>query len=341
MQSRYDQYEDDGNSSENNPEIIFTTYAEVEAEIGSVFGASSQYGESLGVNYEEVELVDGCLYYDGDKDKYKLFSWQESNDLSPEDRYEKSGEVPTADDASDFITKTYFGKTKEYELAAARVPEVTDEDGDVVFEASSKVREVQGGGEFGEWEDLGEDRVPLGDFLSWHDGNDEYGPGVVARELSETLTQYGEDAVTSEDDIHNWLADTSGDNVLREDLEGRRVRFFIIRKEGDDNPYNLPVVEDLSTGEQIKPNNRQQEGGTGNSDSAIGESDAVQEAAELDAQSYPEPIANFISSGKGLDLTEERAVTLLTELIQDDDNALTSEMVTEHGGREVLVNQVT
>lgn len=349
MQSHYDNYENGSSgSSDNNPELIFTTYSTVEFNLTSAFGTESEYGQSLGIAFEDTELVDGCLYADVEKEKFKLFSWQESNDMSPAERFDR-GEEPSADDASDFIRKTYANNDKEYELVAARVQEVTDEDGEVVVEASSKRRDIDFLGDneadFGEWEDLGGDTVEIGDFVSWYNGTADNGPSTSAKNLAETLTVYGDRAVQDEDDIFNWLNDDSGSDILRDELNGRRVRFFTVTRPGENYSYNLPIIEDVETGQRIRPNNYDDDsgsdGGTGNSNSGVEESDAVQEAAELDEQSYPEPIADFISSGRRLELTEERAENLLDEMIADDDNSLTGEMVSDNGGRQQIVNQIT
>lgn len=342
MNSKYDQYESGGADYEQNPELIFTTYATVSAELNAVFGNQNQYGQSLGLAWEALNIEDGVLYADPEKQKYKLFSWQEANDLSPAEQVER-GNDPSADDASEVITKTYGGTTKTYELVGARVEELTDNDGEAVVEASSKVRDFEFVGEedfeTGDFEDLGGDVIEAGDFVSWYGAQEETGASISSQVIAETTTEYGETAVVDEDDYQNWLVDTTGDNILREDLEGRRVRFFVVRKPGENHNYNLPIFEGADTGAQIKPDNRGAD--TGNSDGgSIGDSEAVQEAAELDQESYPEPIADFISSGNRLDLTEERAQNLLDQLINDDDNGLTSEMITDHGGRQVLVNQV-
>lgn len=337
-QTRYDSY-DSGADYEQNPEIIVSTYATVETDIGRVFGASSQYGQSLGVNFADVELIDGCLYADVDKQKFKLFSWRSANDMSPAELHER-GEDPSADDASDLIRKTYAGNEKEYELVAARVEEVTDDDGNVLVEASSKVRDVEFTGddaEFGDWEDYGGDPVDIGSFVSWFGASDN-GVSVTSRSLAETLTEYGENAIVDEDDPHNWLTDTSGDDILRDDLEGRRVEFFVVTRDGDQYTYNLPILIDTSTGERVQPNNRS--GGDSGNSSSPSDNDAVQEAEAADEGDYPEPIADFLGSAQGLNLTEERAEKLLTDLIESDDNAMTAEMVDDYGGMDTLIAKV-
>lgn len=346
MQSTYNAYEtgdstdsnsdSSGSENENSPELIVTPYATFEGNLAAVFGTNSQFGQSLGTVFEDIEVIDGCLYVDPDKQKFKLFSWQESNDMSPPERLDR-GEDPSADDASDFIRKTYAGNSKEYELVAARVPEVTDEDGSVVIPASSKERTVTFDGDdvsFGDWNDLGGDTIPFGDAIIWSNGSDEHGPSVTAKSLAETLTEYGENAVEDEDDLNNWLTDASGGNVVREDLANQRVRFFIIQKSSDQYTYNQPIIEHLNTGERVRPNNYSPEGDEGNEDSS---SEANSGSAP---ESYAEPVADFLQSGEKLDLTEDRAGMILDDLISDADNALTEELVEEAGGRDHLIQQV-
>lgn len=343
MSTNYAEYES-GNSAdfEEAPELILTPYATFEGEVATTFGTSSEYGQSLGVVWEEIEILDGVLYADPEKHKYKLFSWQESNDLSPAERYER-GDDPHAEDARDVITKTYFGEDKTYELVAARVPEVTDESGDVVVEPSSVQRDVEFGDaegeiEFGDFEDLGGDPVEFERALIWNGAQKDNGANTVSQVTAETLTNYGENAVLDAGDYQNWLIDTSKTNILRDDLDGKRITHFLVKKPGEDYSYNYPVFEDANSGVQIPPDNRPEGGSEAEQ---AGDSEEAQAAAEADSGSWPEPVADYIESSSRLDLTEERAANLLDDLIDDEDNSLTIEMVEDVGGREALVGQVT
>lgn len=313
-----------------SPELITTPYAAFEGELAAVFGTESQFGQSLGIAFENIEVTDGCLYVDPEKEKFKLFSWKKANDMSPQERFDR-GEEPSVDDANDFMRKSYAGNDKEYELVAARISEVEDDDGNVIVESASKTRQVtfEGDGEvsFTDYEYLDGDIIPFGDVIMWYNGSTENGPSVSARSLAETLTEYGENAVDDEDDLYNWLNDATGSNVARDDFAGERVRFFTVSREGEDYTYNLPIVEDLSTGSRIQPNNR-----VADDDSESGD--------VPDSASYAEPVADFISSGERLDLDEDRAESLLTDLVNDADNSLTEELVEDAGGRDALVQQV-
>ena len=336
MTQRYAEYETNGSSTDgdyDNIELTFTPYTTVEATVSGVFGTDSEYGQSLGVAFEDVRLVDGALYVDPEKDKHKLFSWKNVAGLSISESLER-GNSPDASDAPEIETKNYAGNEKTYELVAARVPEVTDSDNEVVLEASSRERTVtvEDGSvsETGEWTDLSGDKVELGESITWYSGSEEYGPSASSKSLLEVLTEFGSDAVNDEDDLYNWLPnDGVGDNIMRDDLEDRRVRFFTVSRESSNGyTYHDPILEDLSTGEEINPNNR------------LTESDAIEEARERDEGTYPEPVADFVQSGRNLNLTEDRASGLLDELLESTDNGLTEPMLEDVGGREALIDEV-
>lgn len=340
MQSKYDSYESSSTGSDSgsyeNIELRFTPFTSVVGVIDRAFGSSSEFGQSLGINFRDLKLEDGGLYVDPEKDVYKLFSWEDLTGLSVYEALDR-GQEPSADDAPDVETKNYAGNKKTYELVAARVPEVTD-DGDIVLEASSGQRDVEvmddGSLERGEWEDLGGDMVEIGDTITWYNGSDEYGPSASSKSMLETVTQFGSGAVVDEDDLYNWVPDTSGENILRDDLEDRQVRFFTVTRESSNGfTYHDPVLEDLSTDAQITPNNR----GEAN------ESDAMADAREADRQergSFPEPVADYISSGKNLNLTEDRAENLLDELLADSDNPLSEDHIADSGGRDAVIQEV-
>jgi hypothetical protein len=345
MQSKYDSYSGDSTSNDyDNEEIRFSPYTTVQGEFEYVFGTGSEYGQSLGVVMENLELLDGAYYYYPAKDRYKLVSWKEEAGLTPYEAIDRDMEI-TADDADLIRTESYGGSTQQYELVAARAPRVEDEDGNVVVEATSKRRDVEfseGDLDFTDWEDMEGATIELPRAITWYNGSDDYGPSAAGKSMLETITRFGSEAVVDEDDIYNWLPDASGDNLLREDLKGRRIEFFIVTRDSDNGyTYNVPVVEDVKTGERITPMNR--DSGSDDSPSDTGgdsEPDAVTEAKEADSGSYPEPIADFISSGRNLNMNEERAGKLLDELIADADNSLTEGMIADNGGRENIIQEV-
>lgn len=334
MDSKYDSYSgDSGSNGYDNIELRFTPFTTVNVDVDRVFGSESQFGQSLGVNFENVELEDGALYVDPEKEVYKLFSWKDVAGLSISESLER-GKEPTAADAPEIENKTYVGNDKTYELVAARVPEVTDPDGEVVLEATSRRRDVEVNDDetidAGDWEDLDGDLVEIGSTITWYNGSEEYGPSASAKSMLETLTTFGSNAVVDENDLYNWVPDTSGENILRDDLKDRRLRFFTVTKESENGyTYHDPIFEDLETGEQVTPNNRETE------------SDAMADAREADSGgTYPEPVADFVSSGANLNLTRDRAANLLDELLEDEDNSLTEGMLEDSGGRDAIIEEV-
>lgn len=340
MESKYDTYESGSSGGYDNVELRFSLRATVHGVFDRVFGTESQYGQSLGVNMRDVRLDDGCIYYYPSKDRYKIFSWKDVKGLSPVEMYQRDDQDDPHVDLADTIHTDAYSDGN-YELVAARVPELVD-DGETVVEASSKTRDVTGmdgdAPTFSEWEDLGGERVPFHDTITWHNGSDEYGPTASAKSLLETLTIYGSDAVVDEDDIFNWLPDTSGEDLLRDDLKDRQVEFFIVEKPSQSGyTYNDPIIEDLSTGTRIGPNNRGGDSGNAGTEASSAEQEA--KAADDADRSYPEPIADFIQSGRNLNMNRDRANKLLDDLIAGS-NPLTQEMVTDNGGRDEIIEQV-
>ena len=347
--TKYDSYGNDGGDSYDNEEVKFTTHASIVGTLNRVFGVDTPYGQSLGVSFENAKLTDGVVGYDTEKDKYKIFSWEEATGLSPMDRLDR-GDTPTADDADDIIQKTYVGNSKTYDVIAARVEGFETEDGTTV-ESTSRKRDVtveNGSVNAGEWEDLGGDPVPLFNTVTWFNGSEDYGPSATSNRLAKLLTSLGDDMVTDEDNIYDWLADVSGENLLRDDLEGRVVEFFKIPRESDNGyTYHVPIVIDASTGEEVQPNNR---GDTGNesSGSTSASSTTANDSADSEAgntsaapESFPEPVADYIRTVTNIaDMDADRAGKLLDELIADPDNAMTQEHLDDSGGRDVVIQEV-
>lgn len=348
----YDNFAGSSSSTDYNEsiEMLTTPYATIEADLTRVFGTSSQYGESLGVNFSDPELVDGVVGYDAEKDKLKIFSWREAVGLSPEESLDRGNE-PDATDVDDVITKTYVGNRKTYEVIAARMPEVEDDDGNVVVEASSRERSVtveeDGALEFTPWESLDGEKPELEqDAVMWFDGSDEYGPSASSKRMARLTTSLGDEMIADEDDVHNWLGDTSGENVLRDDLQDRRVQYFKVERESENgNTYHVPILLDAETGAEVTVNNR---GGSGNEQQPDGDADGSGPASESSGSfdsgespdPYPEPVANYINSVDRIDgMDEESAGELLDELIADSDNPMTEEYVEEAGGREQVLSE--
>ena len=100
---------------------------------------------------------------------------------------------------------------------------------------------------------------------------------------------------------------------------------------------------DTQTGSQVTVDNST--GGSGSADeSDESESGTVgdNEAGEDSSASFPEPVQDFISTCESLGFTDrDRAATLLTDLIGDNGNDLTADMVAEVGGEDAVLDEVS
>jgi len=320
----YSEYEDDSNDNDQtsgsssgaddqpDKNLTITPYAPIEGDLVKVFGNSNSWGQSLGVKMENVELVDGALYYDPEKGKHKVFNWKDVAGVMP------SEDTPVdADDANQFLVKNYGGTEKRYELVESVVMANDD------------------------------DPVSIGNVIMWYGGSDQYGPKSASKTLAKILTTLGRDAVVDDEDINNWLADTSGENVLRPDLQGRRFGFFEVKKDSNqsDRVYHHPVVKDASTGGQVTVQNGTggQQGTLGDESGGNAEPEAVTDGGPSATAAVPVPIEDFISTAQTLGYDEDRAraATLLTDLVGDAGNDLTQNMVDEFGGEDAVLDEVT
>ena len=305
--------DDSGSSSSGGSDDLNLTmvpHAAIEGDLVKVFGNDNAFGQSLGLSWENIELVDGCLYYDPQKDKHKVFPWKDVVGISPED-----ADDLTADQANQYLVKNYGTTEKRYELVEAVVPEV-------------------------------DDPVEIGNAIMWYSGSDEYGPKSAAKTLAKILTEQGRDMVIPEEDspaekyIKGWLRDTSANDVLREDLQGRRFAFFEVKKQSNqsDRQYHHPIVVDVETGAQVTTQNATDD----TSDETNDDSGADSGENEAPAADVPEPIADFTSTCDSLGFTDrDRAATLLGDLIADEGNDLTADMVDDFGGEDAVLDEVS
>jgi len=229
-----------GGDYEPDKSVKMVPYAALEGTLAKVFTNENNWGQSLAVKFEDVELVDGCLYHDPDKDNYKLFPWTSVVGVSPGE-----GDV-TADMANQYLVRDYGGNQKRYELVAAVVP---DQD----------------------------EPVTIGNTIHWYSGSQR--PKAASKTLAKILTEPGNDLVVPEEDflakltpeqkqkvedddspygwVYGWLTDTSGNDLLREDLRGRRFTFFEVKKDSNesDRKFHHPIVIDVETGLEVQANN--------------------------------------------------------------------------------------
>lgn len=335
MSYDYNQYASDDNnqnsgsssgsssSSNGNDDLNLTMvpHATIEGDLTKVFGNGNQWGQSLGISFENVELVDGCLYYDPDKDKHKVFPWKDVVGISPD---EADGDY-SAFEPNQFLVKNYGGTEKRYELVESVIP---DE----------------------------EDPVEIGDAIMWYGGSQEHGPKASSKVLAQILTSLGRDMLIDEENangdyVQNWLRDISATNVCRNDLQGRRFAFFEVKKESNqsDHKYHHPIVIDAQTGAQVTVQNATEEDTQGTldgdsddeSDTDEAADDGIPNAGGDESGGVPEPIEDFTSTCDSLGFTDrERASALLNDLVEDSGNDLTAEMVDNHGGEDTVLDMV-
>jgi hypothetical protein len=351
------------------------THTVIEGVLTEVFGNShNQYGQSLAVKFEDATLVDGCLYRDTDKpDRFKTFSWEDVLGMEPSLDFEVS-----PDDANRFLSKTYATTQKKYELVDARVPPLYSEpdiseelaeraeNGD--SEAAAEINEILD--EF-EPEELRPadpaEPIPIGEgnIIMWYSGNSRTGPKSASKTLAQVLTE-GDVVVRNAEgkvnkDVFNWLADTSRDNLVRSDLEGRRIALTEVARPSIDPETGEPngrffshaVVFDAKTGEEVYPERTDEQAefnSQGQSQPAAPATDGGQSRAAVSdlppkatgATEYPEPLADFIESCQQLGydqagVHDAQARQLLMDLIADQVNPLTQELVDEHGGVDAVL----
>lgn len=290
-------------SRQDNINLAMVPHAAIEGTLTKVFGNQNANGQSIGIVMDDVELVDGCLYYDADKDKHKVFPWTDVVGMGPDhDDFEGN--------ANKFLMKTYGSTEKRYELVESVVPEE-------------------------------DEPAPIGSVIMWYSGYKENGPKAASVTLAKVLTRQGRDMVLSKDDINNWLADTSNENVLRADLQDRRVAFFEVKKDSNtsDRKFHHPIVIDTETDATITVANGGGDGGA-QSDEAAADGDESGDATD-EADGTPEPISDFIATCESLGFDDrERAQTLLDDLVADEGNDLTADMVDEFGGTDAVLDAV-
>ncbi|MFC7191895.1 hypothetical protein ACFQL7_20635 [Halocatena marina] len=270
---------------------------------------SKSWGQSLGITMKNTRLVEGCLYKDVDKAKYKIFPWEKICGVTPEE-----GDL-TEDDANPYYATSYGSTDKKYELIKARIA--------------------------GESEPV---EIGIGNVLQWFGATKKYGAKSASKTLTKILTTPGEDLLNDTDDNHNWLHDTNETNLLRGDLEGRTFDMFLRKRDASDsdNTYFHPTVVDVELGRKVKPSNSS--GGSSNgsktdvstesSGTLGGESDQSD-----DTDDVPGPVNDFFATADRLDMDESGKVALLDDLIVDEENELTQDMIEEAGGRDNVLAQ--
>lgn len=284
------------------------------------FGTDQNWGQSIGIVFENARLVEGCIYKDFEKDVFKGFPWDEICGVMPEEE----GVDLSEDDADEYYKTSYGSTDKKYELVDARI--------------------------HGE-----SDPMPIGtgDIILWYGGTKENGPKAASLRLGMLLHPDGNDNVLSEDDVHNWLGDTSGSNWLRDDLQGEEFDYFIEKRDSSESDYQYhhPVLIKTSIRERVAPiangdgnsagnnQNGNQNSGTLGGSNGTEENNESSSGAPIDR--IPEPVNDFLATAGSLDMEDnESKSALLTDLVNDPENAITTDMVDEAGGRDAVIEMV-
>jgi len=276
--------------------------------LDSVFGADTQYGQTLGLKFRDAKVVDGVLMArlndDGNRDgTVKLLPWSSMP-------VRQDGDI-SADDAPELYTEDILGNTYRYELLAARV----------------------------EGEDGGADPVEIGaDIVLWEGGGKA--PSATAKVMAQIFTQAGPDVIVDRDDINNWLTVNNID--ARPELLDREFDVFKVEKKGEEHSFHSPIVVDTKTQEQVKVSQRAEGSTSGSSDSAS-EASGTSENGDTGSDA---PVGNGVMAGPVVDFVEfctdfgldDEAQILdnLHDMAGDSSNDLTKVMVDEAGEDAIL-----
>jgi hypothetical protein len=183
-----------------------------------------QYGTSLIVNIDDVDVLDGIVMEKSDKEEsYKLFSWDEFGFERDED-----GVIQVSEEQAPGRQKIDVGGTSH------------------VYEPVAYVAE--GNPDF-------QDSFWLDDVVMW------MGVSSKSRTFAEIVSVLGEQAVVQETwtDSHDWLHEDADE--LRPELQGKEIELFYklneyttTNNEGDEveRSYKQAVVIDQESGEPVE-----------------------------------------------------------------------------------------
>lgn len=310
------------NNSDNSgyaPTFKIAPFIKLRGVISRLFVGNSDFGQSIAVTYDDGHLVDGILTKRTDKEQYKVFSWKDAPVIEDE--------TLDCDDLPPILTKTYGGDNYKYEILAARL----QEDEEVGYGNDVEVRATDD-----DYEGTGP--IPTNILLEDDDGNPdgrftvyetagEDGPNSCGKTTAKVLSSLSHGAVVDEDSQFSWLAD----NIeLRAELQGMEVQYAKVQRESNESEHSFyfPIFMDAATDTMILPDNEVESSG--------GES--VPEAAQDDPMDKPDetptddsdPVQEFYETCDELSIDTEPAVLgLLEDMVEDDDNELTADMVDE------------
>lgn len=323
MNSKYSSFQTDspstsssdnssGDDYERDLTLKWKPNATFRGALNGCFGSDNQWGQSLGIKFDDGKLVDGVLMErlgnDGQPDgTLKLFPW-ESMPVILNDEL-------SADDAPEVFTEEFGSRTYRYQLKAARVE--GDEESGIPADPAEPIE--------------------FGTFMMWESGGEK--PSSTAKTMAQTLTSMGRDVIVDREDGNNWLDVNSVE--AREDLIGRELDVFKVIKQGPNHQFHTPIVIDVKTGAQVKI----ADGFVADSEPEEEEeskpepeaADDANEAPAMTSGGMPEPMADFVEFCRDFGLTDEdQILTNLNEMADEADNSLTSEMVDSVGTDAIL-----
>lgn len=333
--SVYDKYDNGGSSGNNSDDnddddrttLSMSPYAMIEVTQKDVYVGNGDWQQSLGVQYDDVEIIDGVIYENPDNGNLKVFAWKDILGKNPMERYENGTETH-ATEAREVNPMSFGGTQINYELRVARVPEI-EVDGEVVVESSAVVYDGD------DMEEIDPDNVGIGNVIVWNKAG-EHGATSKCKAIAKRVTLQGPDILNDVDDRFNWLNKENG-NIVRPEIEDRRFRYWQEQRDGEEHQFTMPVFEDVDLGNNLGVNNDNGgDNGSSSSDNAASEdtSGALEEGSE-----YPQPIQDFINVASNGNLPEESAEEYLEDLISDDDNPLTQDVAEEYGGLEGIMSE--
>lgn len=296
---------DDGDSGSSSESIKLEPPCMVRVTLDGVFSTKSRYGQSLGVGFNDVSLVDGILAEDTDSGNMKVLSWDAEMSVPTIDENTSVSDLP------EHVQRNYVGNTYEYEVLEARL----EEDEDIGYGSDP------------------EEEIEIGDFVFFTGATDD-GPKSASKTLAKILSSQGSEAVVDEDSQDAWLGE---DVAMRDDLMGREVIIAMTKRESDETgrTFHHPYVLDGKTRAPIFVDNTTDDSeGSDDSDNDTDEEDEEEEGSDM-----PDDLQSFYSTCNDLSINNADAVEgLLDDMLDDGD---VSEASVEEYGRDEIIADLT
>lgn len=354
--SNYDFGNSGGNSRGYAPTFRTSPFTKLGGNFERAMEGSSDWGQSIGVVYENGTLVDGIVALGETKHGnpvYKTFAISDAPVMVNEDL--------SVDDLSPILTAGR--ENKQFYVIAARI-EANEDEG---YGTSGKIFAQFGGGTEprGDADSLAEAQdaydtlceneddpaapIPL-ELLGLTDDSDapedrfavwesstKHGPNSSAKTTTKVLTEQGAAAVLDPDAKFNWLDESVN---LRPELQDMRVTYAKVKKASNksDNDFHHVIFVDDATGNTLRPDNAN--GGSQNDDSAAqAESESESETPEAVTDGGDDPMGEFYDAIEEIGVDTENAVIgLMGDMIEDPNYpAVTADSLDEDKIRNDLV----